>query len=257
MKTAILISGQARSFARCLASLHWNVFRKLENPEFYVSVAKDADAPSMELLRAKYPNSKVCIETVEQPNLPEPPASLAAHAPYAISSPIQAILRQLWHLSRVWKFYKQCQTDEWNKADPQGLRNSEVNRDADVFIRCRPDLHFHRFSPPRLYGIGGFNDDWVSIPWWGNYGGVNDRFAVIGKNAARAYFEAYDILPHLIDIGCPIHPESIVCAALDEHHIPIYRDLIAEFGAVRMNGEFIHMRPTAQEIAEMSASLCK
>ncbi len=239
MRTAVLISGQSRTFARCLASLHWNVFRKLENPEFYVSVSDDSDAKSMELLREKYPAAKVCIEYVTQPTLPEPPAIMAAHAPYAISSPIQAILKQLWHLSRVWKF-----------AQENG------SGDAGVFVRCRPDLHFHRFTPPRLYGIG-FNDDWISTPWWGNYGGVNDRFAVIGKNAARAYFEAYDILPHLIEIGCPIHPESIVCAALEEHRIPIYRDLIAEFGAVRSNGEFIHMRPTAQEIAELAASLSK
>ncbi len=257
LKTAVLLSGQARTFARCLPSLHWQVFRKLENLSFYVSIANDADAKSMELLRAKYPSAKVCIEYVDQPNLSEPAAILAAHAPYAISSSIQAILKQLWHLSRVWKF-----------AQENGAAG------ADVFVRCRPDLHFHRFVIPD-YGnhcdleasrlvqelIHEKNEFPVEnqaiTPWWGCYGGTNDRFGIFGKRAAKAFFEAYDSLPELIADGCPIHPESIVCASMERQFIHIRRDLIAEFGAVRTNGEFIHMRPTAQEAAELNASLCR
>lgn len=259
MKTAVLLSGNARTFARCLASQHWHVYRKLENPHFYVSAANDADAKSMELLREKYPNAPVFIECVDQPALSEPPAILAAHAPYAISSPIQAILRQLWHLSKVWGF-----------AMDNGAG------DADVFIRARPDLHFHAFEMPErstlLYdGRDDFKGSGATmmiyhgahVPYWGGYGGVNDRFAVLGKDAANAYFKAWDTLPGMLNDGCPLHPESLISYALERGQITIRRTLRAEFSARRHpsakypDGELVHMVVLPQELAAYTAHLSK
>lgn len=241
-KNAIIISGQARTFSRCLASQHWAVYRKLEKPHFYVSVADDADAESMELLRKQYPNAPVFIEKVKQPQLPEPSAVLAAHAPYAISSPVQAILRQLWHLSRAWRF-----------AQDNGAG------ECDVFIRARPDLHFHSFG-----GLGAFdlyhhsNASLMAItPWWSTYGGVNDRFAVLGKEAAKAYFTAWDKLPEMLADGCPLHPESIVCAAMQRAGISISPTLAAEFAALRPDGKLVHMVVLPQELAAYTAHLSR
>lgn len=235
MQTAIIISGQARTFARCLASQHWNVYRKLERAHFFVSVANDADAEAMELLRKQYPNAPVFIERVAQPELPEPPASLAAHAPYAISSPIQAILRQLWHLSRAWKF-----------AQENGAG------DCEVFIRARPDLHFHSCNAI----FAGVVGDWLArTPWWGTYGGINDRFAVLGKEAARYYFEAWDRLPEILADGCPVHPESIICASMQRGGVTISPTLGAEFAALRPNGQLVHMVVLPQEMAAYTAHL--
>lgn len=235
MKTAILISGQARTFARCLASQHWAVYRKLEQPHFYVSVADDADAQNMELLRKQYPNAPVFIEKLKQPDLPEPSATLAAHAPYAISSSVQAILRQLWNLSRVWRFAQQHGADE-----------------CDVFIRARADLHFHS---AKVEGMGCVKEAEAFTPWWGTYGGVNDRFAVLGKEAAKAYFTAWDKLPEMLADGCPLHPESIVCAAMQRAGITISPTLAAEFAALRPDGKLVHMVVLPQELAAYTAHL--
>lgn len=252
MKTAVIISGQARTFARCLASQHWNVYRKLERPHFYVSVADDADAESMELLRKQYPNAPIFIERVIQPQLPEPSASLAAHAPYAISSPIQAILRQLWHLSRAWKF-----------------ANENGAGECDVFIRARPDLHFHSFDLRNgQVWVQRFSQDGVAngfvvnswsalMPWWGTYGGVNDRLAVLGKDAARYYFEAWDRLPELLAEGCPLHPESIICASMQRGGVSISPTLGAEFAALRPNGQLVHMVVLPQEMSSYTAHLSR
>ncbi len=241
-KTAILISGQARTFSRCLASQHWAVFRKLEQPHFYVSVADDSDAPSMELLRKQYPNAPIFIEKVNQPQLSEPPASLAAHAPYAISSTVQAILRQLWHLSRVWRF-----------AQDNGAG------ECDVFIRSRPDLHFHSFG-----GLGTFDlkhpsdGSFMAVtPWWGSYSGVNDRFAVLGREAAKAYFTSWDKLPEMLNDGCPLHPESIICAAMQRAGVSISPTLSAEFAALRPDGKLVHMVVLPQELAAYTAHLSR
>jgi hypothetical protein len=239
MKTAVIISGQSRTFARCLASQHWNVYRKLERPHFYVSVADDADAETMELLRKQYPNAPVFIERVTQPQLPEPPASLAAHAPYAISSPIQAILRQLWHLSRAWKF-----------------ANENGAGECDVFIRARPDLHFHAFEYPMEFIVA--ECDWSALtPWWGAYGGVNDRLAVLGKEAARYYFEAWDRLPEILAEGCPLHPESIICTSMQRGGVSISPTLGAEFAALRPNGQLVHMVVLPQEMAAYTSHLSR
>ena len=94
-------------------------------------------------------------------------------------------------------------------------------------------------------------------PWWGNYGGINDRFGMFGRSAAKAFFETYDRLPALLDAGCPVHPESLVCAALELSGCAFTRALCADFGALRKTGEFIYMRPTMQEIAEYAAILSR
>jgi hypothetical protein len=226
MKTAVLISGEARTFARCLPSLQWTVFRKLINPQFFVSVAKDDDAKSMELLLDRYPDTR--IEVVEQPTLDEPPAQLADHAPYAISSSIQAILRQLWFLSRVWRFH-----EEQAKGEK-----------FDAYVRCRPDLHLHRFRT----AVAGRNE--AVVPWWDTYGGINDRFAVLGPTAASAYFQTWDVLPELLAAGCPLHPESLVCAALERAGVVIDATLAAEFSCRRKDGTLVFPRPQAGEICD-------
>ena len=246
MKTSVLISGQTRTFARCLASLHWNVFRQLDNPEFYVSVARDADCLDMELLRQKCPDSKVCIEYVDQPTLPEPDARYTLHAPYGITptktpgvGPFQGILRQYWSKSRAYKF---------------ALDNGAPGAKSDsVFVHCRTDLHFHRFIAPV-----SVRRDTVYSPWWGNYGpGINDRFGIMGAAVARSYFEAYDSLKDMLDEGCPFHPETFAGYSIQRAGGHISRSLAAEFVFVRPNGEWVPMQPSAAELAEYAAILTK
>lgn len=220
MKTAVLISGQLRSFAQCLPTLHWHLFRKLDDPHFFVSCADDAQAQDAYLLEAYYKN--VHIERVVQPTLPEPPARYAAHAPYAISVPIQSIMRQLWHLNRVWEFFRE---------------KNDFAQGYDQIIRCRPDLHMQRFElPPRAHVLSSgvsltvpFSPTDAYTPWWGRYGGVNDRLAVMGSEAARAYFTAFTKLDEILKAGCPLHPETIQHEALAQAGCRISATLRADF----------------------------
>jgi len=240
MKTAIVISGQMRTFARTIATLKWHVFRKLENPVFYVSCADDANAASAELLRKDYP--EVHIEKVTPPALEEPPLSLADSAPYAITptrtpgiGPLQGILRQHWHMSRAWKF----------------VMETGLSDEVQTVVRCRADLHFHKFE--MIHPVMSTD---AHTPWWGNYGGVNDRFAVLGVKAAKAYHETFDVLPQLLELGCPFHPESLVAAALEHANCNIERDLCSEFAFRRENGEFEHMVILPSEMARYTAAIC-
>lgn len=235
----VIITGQGRTFSQCLPSLHWHLFRHLEHPRFFVSVADDGDASSVRRLRDQYPHSDVVIETVLQPSISEPSPSYAHFAPYPITptktpgvGPLQGILRQLWHLSRGYRF-----------AHEHGAAQCET------FIRCRPDLHFHRIKFPDREP----RCDEAFTPYWGNFGpGVNDRFAFLGRRAADAYFSTYDRLLELLDAGCPFHPETLVGAALDAAGIRIHRTLLAEFSTLRSGGVLELMSVQPGELAEFT-----
>ena len=238
MTTAILISGQTRTFADCIANQNWFLYRKIKDPVFFVSVADDEQAKDAYLLEGYAKD--VFIERVKQPTLPEPDFALAKHAPYTPTpnnkSVVQSILRQLWAYQRVWDF-----------MESRGTK-------FDTYIRLRPDLFFHKLSiSPR------WMDDGASVhgttfqgPWKATCGGVNDRFGIMGHSAAKAYFTAFSQLNTLLDAGCPLHPESIQKAALEAAGCAISNTLVAEFTCLRLPGQGNHV-PLLEYPGELAA----
>jgi len=222
MTTKVLISGQARTFANNVANLYWTVFRKLENPVFYLSLADDEQAKDAYMLEAYYPADRIHIERVKQPDeFPKmPPFIQARHAPYAPTPNnervVLSIMRQLWAYKRVWSFMVEKTGENYDGA----------------FVRCRPDLFFHRFDmPPSTPYPSDFYGTWKAT-----CGGVNDRFSVMGGRAAYAYFTAIDHLTTFLDAGCPLHPESIQLAALEAAGCSVMSVLQAEFTCMRLSG---------------------
>jgi hypothetical protein len=228
MRTAVLLTGHMRSFERCLPTLHWHVLRHYGDVDLFVSTVADANAGKAALLKEKYPKSRVEIEVIDaQPELPIPPGNSGwkpglfwSHEPYAISVHPQAILRQLWQLQRGWFFLTSTGATKKGKLP------------YDVVIRCRPDLYFHSFAPViPLRNV-------AHSPWWGRFGGVNDRFAVLGLEAAKAYCTAYLQMPELMASGCPLHPESLIKAAVESHGCVNADFLQSEFSTLREDGTF-------------------
>lgn len=250
MKTAVLYTGHMRTFAQCLPTQKWQVLRHYApDLTFYVSTIKDEDSESWRLLEKHFPGCPVYVEVVpEQPHIPMPPGvpdesrwvsgGCFTHEPYAISVPPQAVLRQLWQLNETWKLYR---------------RSGEFGH--TTFLRMRPDTWMQGFVPEHAciekeYEIrrnGGedithttitdVDPDFAATPWWGRFGGINDRMAVLGEKAAEAYFTTFARLPELIAAGCPLHPESLVCASLTDAGCPPSHKLKAEFSTLRKNGE--------------------
>lgn len=266
MKTAIILTGHMRTFARCLDNLHWFVFRHFPDADFFVSTIKDAQSGSAELLRAKYPKARVEIEVVDhQPELPLPLKPYApdwtlgrmySHEPYAISVHPQAVLRQLWQLERGWAMA--------NARVNEGLKEAYAfQRVYGLVVRCRPDLWFRSCGLPLFVNLM-VNPHPKSIcetdgsqawcPWWGRFGGCNDRFAILGTKAAEAYFTTYSRIPKLIADGCPLHPESLVAASLQDAGCTIYDTMRAEFSTLRMDGTFRDPEITMVDIAHLAAS---
>lgn len=223
MKTAIIYSGQTRTFRHVLKNQWWMVLRRFSDAHVFASVADDADAGDMELLKERFPADRVHIERVAQPDcLPllgfteETAQAASLGAPMSISSPPEAILRQLWHLNRARALVAQ------------------VGGEFEEFVRIRPDLHFHRFILP-----GAVRSHECISPWWGGYGGINDRFALMGWAAFNDYFGTWAKLPALLAAGCPLHPESLVAASLEQGGSKSWRSMQSEFSAVRPNGQLV------------------
>ena len=81
--------------------------------------------------------------------------------------------RSLWHQQRTFEFFR---------AQLPALAFPSFS----LVVRLRPDLFFHRLE------IHEPSPADVCVPYWGGYGGINDRFAFMGADAARYYFNTYD-----------------------------------------------------------------
>lgn len=225
-----------RTFASCLKNLNWHVFRRLENPHFFVSCAADEQAKDAELLRDYWPN--VSIEVVEQPTLPEPENAfdLTRFGPYDPSpcdpSVVQRILKQLWQNQRVWRFF-QMHITPLRFPEPWGS-----------VVRCRPDLFFHRLDLPQFWYPKTPSRAYFGS-WKATYGGVSDKFAIMGIEAADAVLSVFDRLAEYLADGCPLHPESLYQYALEKHGMTICNTLIAEFTVARMEGGHTFFPDTA------------
>lgn len=232
MRTAVIISGEARSFDRCWANQYWMVYRKLQEPEFFVSVANDADAIKMDLLHEHFPENRIHIERVEQPTLPEPEnvRELMRRGPYQPSAPAQGILRQLWALQRGHEY---------------ALEQRDPEEDYVHTVRIRPDLWFHQFEVPAYVSPKG-----CLTPWWSRWGGVNDRVAFMDSEASGAYFGAFGRLGEMLKAGAPLHPESLMAESLRLGDIVSETTLAAVFTTVRRDGSIVPPDPTVTDIVD-------
>jgi len=242
MKTAVIITGHMRSFEACLPTLRHHVLRHFENIAFFVATVADANAVKAQQLRAMFPESQVevtacleqpdCVAEMKAAGVQFPkewePGRILTFEPYAISVHPQAILRQLWQNREGWRLFEETAKEEF-----------------DVVIRVRPDLYWHHFNLPQRLEILAHGE--ALIPWWGRFGGVNDRFAILNREAASAYFNTYTNVPQLLNAGCPLHPESLIFRALDAHEI---QPVDAWFSTRRENGE---MRPPEWQHQELAS----
>lgn len=231
MKTAVLISGQLRTFARCLPLQHWLVYRHFPQVEFFLVVQDTPDVQAVDDLRALYGADRVHLDARPDPDLHAhitPALSAAWHrAPYANAAPAHQLLLQHWYQNECWKFFQR-------ESGEQGEPGVGIMPCFGTIIRMRGDNLFHSFEPPDKEALL-FNT--VHTPWWGRFSGLNDRFAIMGEEAAGAYFTLYENIPTLLAAGCPFHPETLLKAQLEHHHVRIREDLKAEFSTLRMNNE--------------------
>lgn len=230
MKTAVIFTGHTRSFVRCWPTFKWNVGRHFPDAKYFFSTIDDNDwQDALPLIKS------IGMQFEALAGQPEfrsdkiwHPGQPYSHEPYAISVSPQAVLGQLWQLEQGYKLY---------------LKNTEEKDLADVIIRVRPDSWFHSFEmlrnssdrPELLAKWGG--ELQCHTPWFGKFGGVNDRFAIMGRQASDSYFFTFSRHEKLMQLGCPLHPESLIKASLEDGGVEIFDALKVEFSTLRTNGE--------------------
>ena len=199
MKTAVLICGQMRTADQCAAGIR----QLYPDATFVVHAVADDDADKAFLFR---PAVTVIEPQHEMPERREYSWQIGrgCHG-------VQRVLKQLWGLARVWQVF-----------EASGI-------DADIVVRCRPDLVFAvRPEHPQP----GF---WV--PKFCNWWGLNDRFAFGSSETMRTYFTRLSRLDEYIDSGGMFHPETFVSWAM--HGETVTRTK-AIFGTLRPDGSIDH-----------------
>lgn len=255
MKTLVIYSGQTRAFQHVWANHVWNVHRKLPDPTFIVSVADDEQADDMLALKGALPDKPFFMEKVVQPEIEVPPVRCRWHAGHGIRTTPQAVLKQLWALNRAWDF-------AWESVNIG---------DYDLFVRIRCDSTFFRclmpwdtFSMENKWpeNLGGalramchmqYEAPLPDVAWtprWARWGGVNDRFALMGHAAAHAYFTTFAARETLWKEWCPLHPETMIAYQLERTGCHPTHDLKCEFGKVRMDGTVEACEWTPIDIAD-------
>ncbi|MGL6044138.1 MAG: hypothetical protein ACRC1J_09455 [Sandaracinobacteroides sp.] len=93
---------------------------------------------------------------------------------------------------------------------------------ADIYLLLRPDLEYIDPWPaaeivPRL--LSGEIE--FACPSWGDWGGINDRYAIATPRAAAAYVSRFDRIPEIVALGEPRNSEQILAWALEQSGIRI------------------------------------
>jgi hypothetical protein len=174
MKVVVIICGQMRTAEHCAPGIR----EIYPDATFVVHAPLDENADKAFLFRPAV-------------TLIEPQPELAERAQYTLQvgrgcNGVQRNLRQLWGNQRAWLAFERS-----------GL-------DADVVVRCRPDLLF--YDPPELPEI----DEYLHVPTFANFWGLNDRFAWGSPEVMRRYFNRLDHLDEYIDLGGMFHAESFL-----------------------------------------------
>lgn len=241
MRTAVIYTGNCRTFADLYANHIFSVLLKLPNPTIFCSMADDEQAEDMRLLEKHLPEVPFFFEKVKQPeSIEEPPVHGRFHAGHGVSTTKQAVLKQLWALNRAWEF----------------VGENGGHEGFDLYVRIRSDSGFFRCEMPEITAkfSTGIRNDACLTPWWSRWGGINDRFAIMGRKAAEVYFTTFRDRQKLFDAWCPVHPETMIAFALAKAGITPDDTLKVEFGTFRLSGQIIPCAISPIDIGDYARS---
>lgn len=89
-----------------------------------------------------------------------------------------------------------------------------------VFARC--DLLYHEPLPIEALAHAAAHPDSIALPEWECWGGYNDRFAICGALAFRAYGERLQLAQrYCIGTDRPLHAESLLRWTMETQDVPV------------------------------------
>jgi hypothetical protein len=205
MKTvAICISGQFRSFDKCLPSIFNNLILTNSNYElkFFTSFAKEDGRPIN--IPTEFYNVSTIIKIEEDSVLPDLQYQKLKYQykDFILNSENDPnlIFYQLKQLKSVFNLVKEYEQNN--------------NMTFDYVMRLRPDLELKNIFN------WGLSDDSIQIPLFDSFGGYNDRFAVGRRNLMNLYMNRLDYwMSETDDVNFTTHNEGNLKNYLDSHKI--------------------------------------
>jgi hypothetical protein len=207
-KVAVCISGQYRSFDKCLPSIFNNLI--LTNKEyelkFFTSFAKENGKTIN--IPLEFFNVSSTIKIEEDCVLPDLSYQKLKYKKEGFilndeKDPI-LIFRQLKQFQSVFNLIKEYEKDN--------------NMTFDYVVRLRPDLELKTIFKWEL------SDESIQVPLEDSFGGYNDRFAVGPRNLIEVYMNRLDYwMSETDDVNFTTHNEGNLKNYLDLHKIPVTR----------------------------------
>ncbi len=237
MRVAALLSGQPRTWRRCVAS-HLNLFAG-HDVDFYLQTWEPA--PHAELSAAYRP--AVCRVEAPEPIKKTVTARMVATREHATGPRDHGRARaMLWQ----WRGVRTA----WEMAGGH----------YDAYVRLRYDLLFREPFPGLLDGLGE-NDCRVPL-WRDDENGLNDHLAVMGRRAAEAYCDMDGFLRWRLDRPRRTYPfhftknleEHLAREGVDVEERPIpYLLVRPEFAQIEGYGTMAKRIEQANESATFGA----
>jgi hypothetical protein len=179
-KIAVLVSGQMRTLDKTYDRI-MNIF---QGADFYIHSVLDEDSKKAKLLK---PKIFYCEPQYEMPERIEYSTQIGRGC-----SGVQRVLKQLWGLEKVWEIYE-------NSGDQH-----------DIIVRLRPDTFFVNKKLENLKNLSEEDKEYLYVPIFCSYGGVNDRFAFGNRKLMSIYFNRFKFLDFYIDKKGMFHPETFL-----------------------------------------------
>ena len=108
--------------------------------------------------------------------------------------------------------------------------------DPDMVVFARPDLLYHEPLAREDIAHALAQPDSVTLPCWESWGGFNDRFALCGARAWRAYGGRLLLADHYCErTRSPLHSESFLAYAMQFARVHV-RTMPMRASRVRVDG---------------------
>ncbi|SEJ03502.1 hypothetical protein SAMN04244573_01083 [Azotobacter beijerinckii] len=109
----------------------------------------------------------------------------------------------------------------------------------DFVLFVRPDLLYHDPMPSYIFRFPGLRRDNVYVPNWQWWGGLNDRFAICGRDSYKAYGRRIErIFDFCQATGRPLHSERLLKYALRQARSRVCT-LNVRASRVRLDGKVV------------------
>ena len=215
--TAIVMTGPLELLPRCIPTHCWHLLRLLPPGDLIVSSLDDRHAGNASVLEQRLPGWRILQHRLSDAQgwaarvrdwglVPDAHSALDTLLPSPEAA--EAVLGELWLRHQAWQ--------QLRLACPGTRHNKVIHMRTNLWMRA-VDLPA-KLAPQEAH-----------TPWWGRQGGCNPGFALLGEQAAEAYFGVFRKLPELLRAGVPLHLPSLLFAALSSGDLRLRQTLRVEY----------------------------